>query len=116
MQKALIALTATVPLALLGVWTAEANPLSNSLRPLSQNYLIEQIGCEGGPSPKDRCPYGYRISDHRGCVPCWQQRHGSRYRDWDYEPRRYGDDGGYEPRRYQEYNDRYSEPRRYRDY
>jgi hypothetical protein len=116
MQKTLIALTA-VPLALLGVWTAKANPLSSSLRPLSQNYLIEQIGCEGGPSPKDRCPYGYRIARHGFCEPCWQQRQGSRYRDWDYEPRRYRDYGDYEPRRYRDYdNDQYSEPRRYREY
>src|SRR5262245_47455388 len=90
MRKMLIALTAAAPLAVLG-WTANAYPISTPS--LSQNYLLKPIGCEGGPSPKDRCPYGYRLRDG-GCEPCGE-RHGSRYRDW---------------------NDRYAEPRRYRDY
>jgi hypothetical protein len=103
MKKALIALTAMVPLALVAAWTAKANPMGVSLRPPAQSYLMEQIGCEGGPSPKDRCPYGYRLERH-GCEPCGQ-RHGSRYRDWN--------DRYYEPRRYRDYGDRYYEPRRY---
>jgi hypothetical protein len=125
MHKALVAFTSTVPLALLGwgVWVAEANSLSSALRPLSQNHFIEQIGCKGGPSPEDRCPYGYRIERHGGgswfCEPCWQQRYGSRYRDGEggyYEPRRYRGYGDYESRHYREYNDGYYEPRRYREY
>jgi hypothetical protein len=54
MKKALIALTATVPLALLATWTAKAYPIGNSFRAVSQGDLIEQIGCKGGPSREDR--------------------------------------------------------------
>jgi hypothetical protein len=107
MKKVLIALTAMVPVTLLGAWTADAHPIS--VRPLSQS-LIEQIGCKGGPSPKDRCPYGYAINQDRWgghCEPCGQQRYGSRYRDWN-------DRGDYGSRRYRQYeDDRYYEPRRY---
>jgi hypothetical protein len=100
MKKTLIALATTAPLAL-AAWTASAYPISTSHFPIN---LLEQIGCEGGPSPKDRCPYGYRLDRHDGgCEPC-QERHGSRYRDWNEryaEPRRYRDyDEGYAPRRY----------------
>jgi hypothetical protein len=104
MKKTLIALTATAPLALLVVWTANAYPISPTSP--SRNNLVEPVGCAGGPSPEDRCPYGYRIVGEKGrrhCAPC-----GSRYRD--------GDDRYYEPRRYREYDDRYNQPRRYRDY
>jgi hypothetical protein len=104
MKKTLIALTTAVPLALLAAW-ASAYPIS-PLSP-SQSNLVEQVGCKGGPSREDRCPYGYRIvGEGRGyCVPCGQQRYGSRYRDWN--------DRYYEPRRYRQYDDRYYEPRRY---
>jgi len=70
MKKALIVIIATVPVALLAV-TAKANPPASVLRPPTQSYLMEQIGCKGGPSQKDRCPYGYRIvGEGRGhCVP-----------------------------------------------
>jgi hypothetical protein len=106
MKKALIALIATAPLALIAAWTANAYPIS----PPSPSWsnLVEQVGCKGGPSGEDRCPYGYRIvGEGRGhCVPCGQQRYGSKYRDWN---ERY-----YEPRRYRQYDDeRYYEPRRY---
>ena len=97
MKKSVIALAATVPLALLVALSAQASPIGNSLSPLSESYLIKQIGCAGGPSPEDRCPYGYQFDRHGGrgfCEPCGE-RHGSRYRDW---------------------NDQYHEPRRYRDY
>jgi hypothetical protein len=101
MKKTLIALAATAPLALLVVWTANAYPISPTSP--SRNNLVEPVGCAGGPSPEDRCTYGYRIVGEKGrrhCVPC-----GSRYRD--------GDDRYYEPRRYREYDDRYNQPRRY---
>jgi hypothetical protein len=106
MKKTLIALVATAPLALLAAWTANAYPISPS-SPSSSNLV--EVGCAGGPSPEDRCPYGYRIvrpDEGRGyCVPCGQRRYGSRYRDWN--------DRYYEPRRYRQYDDRYYEPRRY---
>ena len=111
MKKALIALTVTAPLALLVAWTANAYPIS-TLSPSQRNF-VEQVGCKGGPSPKDRCPYGYSFNRHDGrgyCEPCG---YGSRYRDWNdrySEPRRYRDYGS---RRYPEYGDRYYAPRRY---
>src|SRR6266542_3560460 len=79
MKKALITLTAAVPFALLAAWTANAYPISTPSP--SQNNLVEQVGCKGGPSREDRCPYGYRIvGEGRGhCVPCGQQRYGSKY-------------------------------------
>jgi hypothetical protein len=117
MKKVLIALTAMVPVTLIGAWTGDAHSIS--LRPLSQS-LIEQIGCEGGPSREDRCPYGYRWDRHpngrSSCEPC-RQKQGSRDRDWNdryEEPRRYRDYGDYGSRRYRQYeDDRYYEPRRY---
>jgi hypothetical protein len=102
MKKALIALTATAPLALLASWTANAFPISN----LSLSQEFPARACEGGPSPKDRCPYGYRLDRHvGGCEPCWKQRRGSRYGDWN--------DRYNEPRRYRDYDERYYAPRRY---
>jgi hypothetical protein len=122
MKKALFALTAIVPIALVPAWTAKANPAESSLVRLSQSS-IEQIGCKGGPSPEDRCPYGYRLEGGgRGyCAPCSGKRYGSKYRDRDeeyYEPRRYReyDERSYGPRRYRDYDDGYYEPRRYREY
>jgi hypothetical protein len=41
------------------VWTANAYPISPTSP--STNNLVEPVGCAGGPSPEDRCPYGYRI-------------------------------------------------------
>jgi hypothetical protein len=112
MKKALIVIIATVPVALLAV-TAKANPPASVLRPPTQSYLMEQIGCKGGPSQKDRCPYGYRIvGEGRGhCVPCGQQGYG---RDRYDEPRRYREHGDYGSRRYRQYEDDQNyEPRRY---
>ena len=80
MKKALIAIAATAPLALLATWTASAYPISPT-SPFSRSNLVEPVGCAGGPSPEDRCAYGYRIVGEEGrrhCVPC-----GSRYRDGD---------------------------------
>jgi hypothetical protein len=117
MKKVLIVLTATVPIAILAGWTANAYPIS--VRSGSQNELLKQIGCKGGPSPEDRCPYGYRLERSGGgrgyCAPCG--RYGSRYRNWndrDYEPRGYREYGDYGSRRYRQYeDDRSYEPRRY---
>src|SRR4026207_2405267 len=106
MKKARIAIAATVPLALLATWTASAYTISTTSP--SRSNLVEPVGCAGGPSPEDRCPYGYRIVGEEGrrhCVPCGQQRYGSRYRDWN--------DRYYEPRRYREYDEQYYQPRRY---
>jgi hypothetical protein len=114
MKKALIAVTVTAPLALLVAWTANAYPIS-TLSPSQRNF-VEQVGCKGGPSPKDRCPYGYSFNRHDGrgyCEPCG---YGSRYRDWNdrySEPRRYREYGDYGSRRYREYGDRDYAPRRY---
>jgi hypothetical protein len=116
MRKTLIALTATVPLALLAPWTAKANPPASVQRPPTQSYLKEQIGCKGGPSREDRCPYGYRIvGEGKGrCVPCGQQSYGRDRKDRYEEPRRYREYGDYGSRRYRQYEDEQNyEPRRY---
>jgi hypothetical protein len=106
----------TVPLAILVAWTANADPISYPSP--SRSNLVEQVGCKGGPSPEDRCPYGYRLERGDGgrgyCAPCG--RYGSRYRDWNdryNERRQYRDYGDYGSRRYREYDDRSYEPRRY---
>jgi hypothetical protein len=116
MKKALIPLTFGLILGSAG-W-AEATPLSGP--PLAPNHsLLETIGCT---TAGDNCPYGYRIERHGGkgwsCKPCWDQKHGSRYRDEDHrydEPRRHREYGDYGSRRSRDYDDNY-EPRRYRDY
>jgi hypothetical protein len=75
MKNPLIVFPAMDPFALVAAWTANASFAGSFLRPLSQS-LIEQIGCKGGPSPEDRCPYGYRLEGGgRGyCAPCWGKR------------------------------------------
>jgi hypothetical protein len=64
MQKLVISLAATGGLVLASsMWVVHATPLTVGIP--SQGFSpIEKIGCEGGPSPKDRCPYGYRIARH----------------------------------------------------
>src|SRR5690349_18846057 len=117
MKKALIALAMIVSFTIPAA-TAHAYPIS--FGPLSQS-LIEQIGCAWPPEPQARCRYGYRWDPDRhgggSCEPCRDRHQGSRYRDWDdryNEPRRYRDYGDYGSRRYREYDDdRYYQPRRY---
>jgi hypothetical protein len=112
--------TATAALMLCGtmVWAAHGTPLTGAIGPISRDFSpIEKVGCERSG---DNCPLGYRIERHGGgrwtCEPCWDQKHGSRYRDWNdrySEPRRYREYGDYGSRRYRDYDDRYNEPRRY---
>ena len=112
MKNALLPLTVGLILgsAVCGV---KATPLSGLSPATSQNQSrIEKIGCSRGSS-NDTCPYGYQPRGY-GCVPCWKEKHGSRYRDWDErynEPRRYRDYGYSGPRRY--HDDEGYEPRRY---
>jgi len=74
---------------------------------------IERVGCRG---TGDNCRIGmFRMRHESGrwsCVPCGPQRYGE---DRYYEPRRYREDEDryYEPRRYREDEDGYYEPRRY---
>ena len=91
--------------------SAKATPLLPAA-PSADQSQIEQIGCSRSSS-NDTCPYGYQPRGY-GCVPCWKEKHGSRYRDWDErynEPRRYRDYGYSGPRRY--HDDEGYEPRRY---
>jgi hypothetical protein len=118
MKNALLPLTVGLILGS-AIWGVKATPLSGISPAISQNQSpIEKIGCSRGSS-NDTCPYGYQPRGH-GCQPCgWNEKHGSRYRDWDErysEPRRYRQygEGYYGPRRYRDYDD--YEPRRYRDY
>jgi hypothetical protein len=132
MRKPFIALAGTTALMLGSAVSVKAIPLSPGASSQDQSP-IEEIGCV---TAGDNCPYGYRIERHGGkgwsCEPCGDQKQGSRYRDWndryseprryyrgygDYQPRRYYRDyGDYGPRQYQEYDERYYQPRYYRDY
>ena len=132
MHKPLIALAGTAALMLGSAVSVKAIPLSPGASSQDQSP-IEEIGCVRAG---DNCPYGYRIERHGGkgwsCEPCGDQKQGSRYRDWndryseprryyrgygDYQPRRYYRDyGDYGPRQYQEYDERYYQPRYYRNY
>jgi hypothetical protein len=102
------------------MWTAHATSM-NTMDAFPRMFSpVEKIGCA---TAGDNCPYGYRIERHGGkgwsCEPCWDQKHGSRYRDWNdryYEPRRYRDYGDYGPRRYRDYDERYYQPRYNREY
>jgi hypothetical protein len=88
------------------MWTAHATSTNTMDAFPSAFSPIEKIGCEGAG---EKCPYGYTIERHGrkgwSCKPCWDQRQGSRYRDWN--------DRDYGPRRYRDYDERYNEPRRY---
>jgi len=122
MRKSLVPLTVGLIFGS-AVWVVKATPLSGLPPAPSQNHsLLETIGCTRSG---DNCPYGFAIKRHGGgswsCVPCDNQKYGSRYRDDHdeyYEPRRYRDYavGYYGPRRYRDYDDGNYEPRRYRNY
>src|SRR5262245_58946405 len=102
MHKATAVLVGTVALMLVSPLSVKAIPLGPSVSSPDQSP-IEKIGCSRAAN-NETCPYGYRIKGH-GCEPCWKEKHGSRYRDWD---ERY-----YEPRRYRDYDHGYYEPRKY---
>src|SRR4029078_13699616 len=79
------------------VWVVKATPLRGLPPATSQNHsLLETIGCTRSG---DNCPYGFAIKRHGGgswsCVPCDNQKYGSRYRD--------DHDEYYESRRYRDY-------------
>jgi hypothetical protein len=122
MYKPMFVLTGIATLMLGGsmMWTAHATSM-NTMDAFPRMFSpVEKIGCA---TAGDNCPYGYRIERHGGkgwsCEPCWDQKHGSRYRDWNdryYEPRRYRDYGDYGPRRYRDYDERYYQPRYNREY
>src|SRR5215831_18044877 len=82
MKSALVPITVGLILgsAVCGV---KAAPLSGLSPATSQNQSpIEEIGCSRHSS-NDTCPYGYQPRGY-GCQPCsWNEKHGSRYRDWD---------------------------------
>jgi hypothetical protein len=101
MRKLVVTLTAASALVLGSALVVSANPFS--LGASSPDHSsIEKVGCSRSSS-NEACPYGYTPRGH-GCEPCgWNQRHGSRYRDWD--------ERGYDHRH--RYDDRYYEPRRY---
>jgi hypothetical protein len=103
MRKLVVTLTAASALVLGSALVVSANPFS--LGASSPDHSsIEKVGCSRSSS-NDTCPYGYTPGRH-GCEPCgWNERHGSRYRDWD---ERY-----YKPRRYRDYDHGYYGPRKY---
>jgi hypothetical protein len=123
MQKLFIAFTTSALVLGSGIGAVRSTPLTDAAGMSSQHYsAMQKIGCTRAG---DNCPYGYRIERHGGkgwsCEPCWEQKHGSRYRDWNdryYEPRQYRDYGeeGYDPRRYRYYGDQGYDPRWYRNY
>ena len=98
MRKSLVPLTVGLIFGS-AVWVVKATPLSGLPPATSQNHsLLETIGCTRSG---DNCPYGFAIKRHGGgswsCVPCDNQKYGSRYRD--------DHDEYYEPRRYRDYGD-----------
>jgi len=100
MRKLVVTLTAASALVLGSALVVSANPFS--LGASSPDHSsIEKVGCSRSSS-NETCNYGYTPRGH-GCEPCWNERHGSRYRDWD--------ERGYDHRH--RYDDRYYEPRRY---
>jgi hypothetical protein len=121
MYKPIVVLTGIAALMLGGSMAANAASVANTMGEFPRAFSpVEKIGCT---SSGDKCPYGYRIEKHGGkgwsCERCGDQKQGSRYRDWNdryNEPRRYREYGDYGPRRYRDYDERYYQPRYNREY